>query len=275
MGRLENTRKPAEEVAETPAPSMPVQRVRKAYEQVSDQLRELIETGALARGERLPTEELLARQFGVSRATVREALRVLAAQNLIRTAKGAAGGSYVMLPTVDHISEFLRMNISLLTQSDGVTLDEFLEVRQLLEVNAARMAARRASAEHLERLERAIPAETGKTGKTDYFAYNKEFHSTVIEACGNRLMYITAQPLFSILQTHLGRSSLKRSFYRSVNDQHRLILEAIREHDEDAAGEEMRRHIVFLRPAYEQTWRGVLKARKEMARRSKGLEVVG
>ncbi|MGH3039100.1 MAG: FadR/GntR family transcriptional regulator, partial [Gaiellaceae bacterium] len=77
---------------------MPVRRVRKAYEQVNDQLRELIVSGELAPGERLPNEAVLAREFGVSRATVREALRILTAQNLIRTTKGAGGGSYVTLP---------------------------------------------------------------------------------------------------------------------------------------------------------------------------------
>src|SRR5437764_15085885 len=86
----------------------PVKRVRKAYEQVYDQLRELIMRGELVRGQRLPGEAELAREFGVSRGTVREALRLLAAQDLIRTAKGAGGGSFVTLPTADHVSEVLQ-----------------------------------------------------------------------------------------------------------------------------------------------------------------------
>src|SRR5713226_7692934 len=65
--------------------AMSVRRVRKAYEQVADQLRDLIVSGELERGERLPNETVLAREFGVSRATVREALRLLTAQSLIRT----------------------------------------------------------------------------------------------------------------------------------------------------------------------------------------------
>ena len=85
---------------------------------------------------------MLAREFGVSRATVREALRILAAQNLIRTTKGAGGGSYVTLPTVDHISEFLRGNLNLLSEAEHVSLEELLEVRELVEVPAARLAAR-------------------------------------------------------------------------------------------------------------------------------------
>ncbi len=97
----------------------------------------------MARGERLPNEIVLAAELEVSRATVREALRLLAAQSLIRTARGAGGGSYVTLPTVDHISEFLTANIGLLTDARDFTLDELIEARMLLEVPAARLAARR------------------------------------------------------------------------------------------------------------------------------------
>ena len=121
--------------------SMSVRRVRKAYEQVADQLRDLIVSGRLARGERLPNETVLAREFGVSRATVREALRLLTAQSLIRTAKGAGGGTYVTMPTVDHVSEFLNSALELLTAAEHVTLDELLEAREALEVPAARLAA--------------------------------------------------------------------------------------------------------------------------------------
>ncbi|MBV9422849.1 MAG: FadR family transcriptional regulator, partial [Solirubrobacterales bacterium] len=118
----------------------PVRRVRKAYEQVYDQLRELIMRGELERGQRLPNEALLAREFGVSRGTVREALRLLAAHGLIRTAKGAGGGSFITLPTVDHVSEFLQVNIGLLNESRDVSAEEMLEARELLESFAARMA---------------------------------------------------------------------------------------------------------------------------------------
>jgi len=73
---------------EAPQRGVAVRRVLKAYEQIAEQLRDLILGGRLSPGERLPTEAMLAKQFGVSRATVRESLRVLTAQNLIRTAKG-------------------------------------------------------------------------------------------------------------------------------------------------------------------------------------------
>ena len=183
---------------------MPLRRVRKAYEQVADQLRELIVTGELAPGERLPTETVLAREFGVSRATVREALRLLAAQGLIRTAKGAAGGSYVTLPTVDHISESLSSNIGLLADARDVTLDELLEARVLLEVPAARLAARRRREGDVERLRATIPPDPpGARHAGPSSSTTADFHAALIEAAATGCSTIAAQPVFSVLQTSL------------------------------------------------------------------------
>src|SRR6476620_9810146 len=131
----------------------------KAYGRVALRLRDEIEDGRRPRGARLPNEVVLAEQFGVSRATVREALRVLATQSLIRTSKGAGGGSYVTLPSVNGVSEYVQSSISLLADADDVTLEELLEARELLEVPAARLAAERRTEEELERLRDAIPDE--------------------------------------------------------------------------------------------------------------------
>jgi GntR family transcriptional repressor for pyruvate dehydrogenase complex len=231
--------------------------VPKAYEQVADQLRELIVSEALARGERLPNELELADEFGVSRATVREALRLLAAQNLIRTAKGAGGGSYVTVPSPEHVSESLRSVLGLMTSSADVTLEELLEVRELLEVPAARLAARRRGEEHVERLRTAIPGQPLRLGTRTQFVYNSDFHSTVISASGNTLLSIAAEPVFAVLQTRLSRSQLGRTFHRAINDHHREIAAAIEAAEEQAAGDLMHEHLVFLRPYYEQAWRGI------------------
>src|ERR1700716_910080 len=75
-----------------------VQRIRPAYRQVADELRRQIIAGLLPAGHRLPNEPELSRAFGVSRSTVREALRVLASQHLIETLRGGRGGSFVAAP---------------------------------------------------------------------------------------------------------------------------------------------------------------------------------
>lgn len=233
----------------------------KAYEQVAAQLREQILDGALPEGARLPNETVLATDFGVSRATVREALRLLTAQNLIRTAKGAGGGSYVTVPSAGHISDSLLSGIGLMTVAEDVTLDELLEARELLEVPAAELAARRRGEEDLERLQAAIPDRPLQLPTDEQFAYNRDFHSVVIDTCGNTLLSIAAQPIFRVLQTHLSRSKLGRDWHRAINEHHRAIAAAIEAQDERAAGELMFDHLEFLRPYYEKAWREVARAR--------------
>ena len=215
---------------------------------MASRLRDEIHDGVLQQGARLPNELVLAEQFGVSRATVREALRLLTAHSLIRTARGAGGGSYVTAPSAEHVSESLRSGIDLLTAADDVTLEE------LLEVPAAELAARRRAEDHIERLHASIPGDPLLLGTQEQFVYNADFHSIVIEACGNTLLSIAAQPIFAILQTHLARSRLGRNFHRAINEHHREIVGAIEARDERSARVRMFEHLEFLRPYYDQAW---------------------
>jgi GntR family transcriptional repressor for pyruvate dehydrogenase complex len=227
----------------------------KAYEEVAERLRERVVSGELPPGARLPNEAVLAQDFSVSRATVREALRSLTAQSLIRTAKGAGGGSYVTSPSVDGVSDFLHSSIALMAHAEDVTLDDLIEARELLEVPAARLAAQRRHAELVERLEQAIPEKPLRLGADEQFLYNRDFHSLLLEGCGNPLLVMAAQPIFTILQTNLSRSTLGAGFHRSINQHHRAITAAVNAGDPEAAGGEMFAHLEFLRPFYEQAWR--------------------
>lgn len=197
----------------------------------------------------------------MSRATVREALRLLGAERLIRTAKGAGGGSFVTVPSADHLSESLRSGLGRLAHAEHVTLDELLEARELLEVPAARLAARRRADEDVLRLREAIPPEPLRLGTQEQFVVNRDFHSVVIDACGNTMLALAAQPLFEVLQTHLSRSRLGRRFHRSINEHHRGVADAIEGGDEAGAGDLMHEHLEFLRPYYEQAWRAAGRRR--------------
>ena len=95
-----------------------------------------------------------------------------------------------------------------------MSLDEFLELREFLEVPAARLAARRHTPEALERLQAAIPGDTRDLGTEEQFIYNKDFHSQVVLASGNTLLSIAAQPIFSVLQTNLSRSHARPALPR-------------------------------------------------------------
>jgi len=234
-----------------PRGGVSVRRVRKAFEQVADQLRELIVSGSLLPGERLPTEAELGTEFGVSRATVREALRLLAAHNLIRTAKGVGGGSYVNVPTVAHVSDLVSSNLGLMRSE--LSVESLLEARELLEVPAARLAATRRSTEDLEALFRAIPE--GRLGANEQFVHNRDFHFRLVQASGNPLLSIAARPIFTVLHTHLRRPDVAEGAQRTVDKEHLEIASAVEAGDADAAGDAMRRHLHSLRPRYERTWR--------------------
>jgi DNA-binding transcriptional regulator YhcF (GntR family) len=92
-----------------------VYRIETAYEQLAEQLRNQIVQGTLAPGERLPNEADLAAVFGVSRTTLREALRVLSSQHLITVRRCVTGGTFVAHPRPDNISQYLEASVGLLS----------------------------------------------------------------------------------------------------------------------------------------------------------------
>lgn len=226
-----------------------------AYEQIAGTLRELVLTGALPHGARLPTEATLAAEFGVSRATAREAIRMLGAQGLVVATKGARGGTFVTRPTLDYASRLLQANVALLTEIDDITLDELLEARRLIEVPAARLAARRRTDEDLARLEGVIPDDAIVPGASERFSANAGFHTHLMAASGNALLEVAALPIFTVLQTSLARSELGRRFARRIDTDHREITDAIGRADADGAGEAMDAHLTYLAPHYRRVWR--------------------
>ena len=104
-------------------------------------------------------------------------------------------------------------------------------------------------------------------GTEQRYVYNQQFHTAVLDAAGNTLLRIAAQPIFSILQTNLSRETMSPRFPARVNDDHRSILEAIEAGDGDAAAEEMRKHLAYLSRTYKSMWRqGVPRDRPPGAR---------
>jgi DNA-binding FadR family transcriptional regulator len=230
-----------------------LRRVKKAYEQVADQLRELILAGRLKPGVRLPPEQQLAAELRASRATIREALRILSTEGLVRSAKGAGGGTYVMHPTVEDISSFLRTNIGLLVRSKEVSLDEFLEAREIFEVPAARIAATRRRPEDVARL-RATLSSSVDGPSDEQFVANRDFHATIVDVCSNALLTMAAHPVFIVLQTHLVRTTLDAGFHETIRSHHASIADVIDQGDGDRAAQLMAEHLAWLRPIYERTW---------------------
>lgn len=226
-------------MSRTAEPTLP------AYRQVAAAITEQIVSGAITPGVRLPAETELAAEFGVSRSTIREALRAVSSQGLVTTARGVKGGTFVSQPETADVTAALELGIGLLTATDQVTVDELLEVREVLEVPATRIAAQRITPEMLRQLEMTV-----SDGAESTFDQHKEFHVTVLTAAGNRMLEAMTTPIFEVLRTRFLRDTAPEGFWMDVKHDHDRIAYAIRNNDADTAADAMLSHLRNLRPTY-------------------------
>ncbi|MDQ4115569.1 MAG: FCD domain-containing protein [Actinomycetota bacterium] len=252
----EPDRSPAPSAPAPPVARLRVQRVRPAYRQVADDLRGQIMRGSVAAGERLPSETDLALAFGVSRSTVREALRVLASQHLIETRRGVRGGSFVAAPDPARVVEDIGGALGVLVTTPHLRMEDLLEARLLLEPAAARLAARRADAETVEAVRAAALAPEDPEDPSG-FVPHLDFHTTVLMATGNTMFTMMGQPVHDVLRTRLDRDRVARAEWAAVDHRHREIAEHIAAGEGGAAEEAMRAHLLDLRELYRRAarWR--------------------
>lgn len=227
-----------------------VDRIQPAYAQVAGQLRELIVTGHLGAGDQLPTEAELATVFGVSRSTIREALRSLSAQNLVYTSRGVTGGTFVAEVDPNTVSDFLRTSLGLMSGTEAVSVADLLEARAALEVPAARFAAQRRSEPLLEQLKLNVEVPH-IDDEAIRFDKNTEFHTLILEASGNRLFSIVASPIFEVLRSRFRRDDVPGDYWDTVDEDHREIYRQLVAGNAAAAESAMREHLSRLEPTYE------------------------
>ena len=218
------------------------------YLAIAEQLRDRIALGTYPAGSRLPSEIELAKQFGAARTSVREALRVLASQGMIETTRGGSGGSVVL--QLDHrdVMRMLERTMRYLLTSRGCTEEEMEEVRELLEVSATWMTASRRTPVQLDRLRSCLPdIEPGMQPRPEQVDMNLRFHYEILEATGNRLLHVFAQPVAVLIYSFYRRQEHAPEYYQQVLEDHRRILKAIEARDADAARVAMSQHFCALR----------------------------
>jgi GntR family transcriptional regulator, transcriptional repressor for pyruvate dehydrogenase complex len=229
-----------------------VQPLRPAYRQVADELRAQIVAGVLSAGERLPTEPELGQMFGVSRSTVREALRVLVSQHLVETTRGVHGGSFVAEPDPARLIEDLGGALGLLVMTPRLSVGNLLDARLLLEPAAARLAAEQADEETVEAVRVAAKAPRDARDPSG-FVPHIDFHTTVLMATGNPMLAMMLQPVSDVLRTRLERSRAHdHTLWSGIDACHVALAEAIADGDGGRAERLMREHLVELRPLYEE-----------------------
>jgi GntR family transcriptional repressor for pyruvate dehydrogenase complex len=228
-------------------PAPPVAARRSASEEVAAAIRDYMFAKELKVGDRLGREEDLARQFGVSRPTLREALRLLSSSYLIRASKGPGGGIFVASTPEQGIGRILTESVASMVSAQSIELDELLETRMLLEVPLAGLAAQRASDEDIERLREVIAKIEGHEDEPErVLEVDTRLHQLISEIAGNRLTTAFMQWVGVVLQPSLHEMIAPAVVDAVVVEQHRDVVRAIERGDPTAAERAMREHLVYL-----------------------------
>ena len=215
--------------------------VPKAADMLAIQLRDLIVGGRLIPGSFLPTERQLVADSGLSRTSVRDALRVLESEGLIATKVGRSGGSMVTLPGRDAVAR----SVELFVRTHGIRLESLLECRVAVEPMLAELAAQRHTAEQLQEMEELHQEFVHSVDNVPrYKAINLDWHLAVARASSNEpliaLMEAISMPICDAMDyQHVTTPELRRTAIAA----HTKILEAIRAKDKDSAFRRMNRHV--------------------------------
>jgi DNA-binding FadR family transcriptional regulator len=236
---------------------MPLQAVESSrlYRQIAEQLRGLIAQGEFATGCRLPAERDLARQLGVSRPSVREALIALEVEGWVEVRTGS--GIYVQPPQQRSGARAPRNGNG--TGTDWGPL-ELMRARQLVEGEVAALAARHARKAQIATMASALAqmredAEAGVEPR----AGDEAFHTTIAQACGNEVLCDTVRSYWSArhgpIFARLGDYFENPASWSAALIEHAAIFEAIRERDANAARAAMQAHLKKATDRYSASWR--------------------
>ena len=220
-------------------------KVKRASDQVFEQLRDLVFRGELKPGERLVAERELAQVFGVSRPTVREAINKLVTMGLVEHRQGQGTFVRSLESTREHNP------LAAIIDRRETSLEDLLEVRLGLEAQSARLAAERATPEDIRRLEETLAAMEaqhlkGSLGIEDDVA----FHMGLAYATKNPVQVYIMRSFHDLL--HFGIEENLRHLWEDpanlpiIQQQHQRIVQAIKDHDPQGAYAAMQAHITFV-----------------------------
>lgn len=223
----------------------PIPRTR-AYELVIKRIEEQITSGVLSVGDQLPAERDLAAALGVSRAAVREAMRAMEAQGVVRSGVGVGPDSGTFLTSMPSkaLTQFLRLHMALA----NFPIDDVLETRIMLERRSARLAARQSSADDLATMSRLLNEMDAETD--DVAAFNEldtDFHVALADAAHNTLITEMTTAIRHSMRSMVLASFREHGDWPALSDglreQHRAIYAAIAGGDQVGAADAVEAHL--------------------------------
>jgi len=209
----------------------------RLYERIVEQVEAAVASGDLAPGQRLPSERELVTQFGTSRATVREALRVLESNGVVRSRPGDPNGPEILPFSPRGLSKQLRR----LARAEKLTLAQLLVSRMMLDATANRLAAVLHTDDQLADMEAAIDAMRGAIdlGYDAFSEADLAFHEAVAVASRNTMIQVSNEvvrdTVLSVISDKIAHARNSKSLMRRSLEHHEQVLEAIRAGDGPAA----------------------------------------
>jgi GntR family transcriptional repressor for pyruvate dehydrogenase complex len=207
-------------------------------DRVAGYVRRLIEAGDLHPGDRLPGERELARALGVSRPTLRSGLKALEARGVVVSRRGA--GTFI----AEGPPDLGREPLGLLAALHGFTPNEMFEVRLVLEVGVAGLAAEHASAEHLATMAEDLTELFAAVDDPHAFlVHDVRFHRALGAGCGNRVLAALVEMVAAQFYEQRRRTVNLARDLRGSAEMHRRVFRAVRGRNAEAAREAMAEHL--------------------------------
>jgi GntR family transcriptional repressor for pyruvate dehydrogenase complex len=233
---------------------MSPRRILDASEQVAQQLRLLISSRRLEPGDRIGTEAELGTLLGVSRPTLREAIRLLSGSHVVRSAKGPGGGVFLAASPETGMGRSVSRTIAALFETQSLPVEEMLEARRAIEVPMAGLAATKRDDAELEVMRQALEFQAvdpeRRMGDTD-----QRFHLAIARSTHNRLLGAFIEWAFEVLQPQLIITCDPFIDFRMLLAQHREILAMIEQRDAAGSEDAMRAHLDYIAEIYHQSMR--------------------
>jgi len=221
--------------------------------QVADQLQEAILEGALKADDRLPTEGELAERFHVSRPTIREALKRLAAKNLIRSRRGPTGGTFVNHLGAEELSDQMTTAATLYVSMNQISLSEVSSTRLEMEKLCCQLACQNRSDDDLEKMRSELKYQSDSSITAEEFcAADVRFHRAIADASQNRMLSFVMYSLIEALQPVANMIAYRFRERDIILMQHRRLLGAIEEQDSSLACAVIKEQIEYLAQLHEE-----------------------
>lgn len=217
----------------------------KVYEQVVDQIKEMVRVGQIKKGDKLPTERVMAEELQVSRTSIREAMRALEVVGLIESRQGA--GNYIR----EEFDDVLLEPLSIVFMLQNGTNKDIFELREVLELSTIFLSVMRISDEELKKLSELVERFKTSRDEEENVKIDSEFHSIIVKGANNVLITNLLEGVSELVDKFISegrRAILSDEGNRGkLLDFHEKIYLAIKNRDAYSAYTHMQEHFQLIK----------------------------